>query len=104
MVAEHFLTLIVLIKIGAIHKVQIPNCKTNQPLCYGDLISITDQFKEVLAGIRWSWQKAQAETNGQQNDRCAELENESIRLLPRIGLAYQPTDIPVFAGYANSFT
>ena len=72
-----------------------------------DLISLTDQFK-VLAGIRWSWQEAQAETT--DLTKKPSVINEAAKRIdqaftPRLGLVYQPTkDMSVFASYANSFT
>lgn len=72
-----------------------------------DLISLTDQFK-VLAGIRWSWQEAQAKTNDLSKNPT--VINEAPKRIdqaftPRLGLVYQPTkDLSVFASYANSFT
>jgi len=72
-----------------------------------DLISITDQFK-VLAGIRWSWQEARAETTDLTKNPT--VINEAAKRIdqaftPRLGLVYQPTkDLSVFASYANSFT
>lgn len=72
-----------------------------------DLISLTDQFK-VLAGVRWSWQEAQAKTTDLTKN--PHVINEAAKRIdqaftPRLGLVYQPTkDLSVFASYANSFT
>ncbi|MBF7090169.1 TonB-dependent siderophore receptor [Flavobacterium sp. ALJ2] len=77
---------------------------------FQDLISITEQFK-VLAGLRWSWQEAKAETQ-QLNTKTKQLEllPEVAPLTdqafsPKIGLVYQPTkDMSLFASYSTSFT
>ena len=72
-----------------------------------DLISLTDKFK-VLAGVRWSWQEAQAETtdltkNPTIIDKAAKRMDQAFT--PRVGLVYQPSkDISLFASYSNSFT
>jgi iron complex outermembrane receptor protein len=72
-----------------------------------DLISFTEQIK-VLAGIRWSWQEAQADTH--DLTKSPKTITEGSKKLdnafsPKIGLVYQPTkDMSVFASYSNSFT
>lgn len=73
-----------------------------------DLISITDKIK-VLAGLRWSWQEAQADTydypvaGGEVLTEGAKRKDQAFT--PKAGLVYQPvTSISLFASYANSFT
>ena len=72
-----------------------------------DLISFTEQIK-VLAGIRWSWQEAQADTH--DVTKTPKTVSEGAKKLdnafsPKIGLVYQPTkDMSLFASYSNSFT
>jgi len=72
-----------------------------------DLISFTEQIK-VLAGLRWSWQEAQADTHDLTKnpktitEGAKKLDNA---FSPKIGVVYQPTkDMSVFASYSNSFT
>ncbi len=70
-----------------------------------DLISFTEKIK-LLAGIRWSWQESQADTNNLVKNTITEgakrLDNA---FSPKLGLVYQPTkDMSVFASYSNSFT
>lgn len=70
-----------------------------------DLISFTEKIK-LLAGIRWSWQESQADTNDLVKNTITEgakkLDNA---FSPKVGLVYQPTkDMSVFASYSNSFT
>lgn len=72
-----------------------------------DLISITEQIK-VLAGIRWSWQEAKADTYDLTknpvtvSEGAKKLDNA---FSPKVGLVYQPTkDMSLFASYSNSFT
>ena len=92
---------------------QIVKTDTNRFGAYfQDLISVTEQFK-VLAGIRWSWQEAEATTyketagngkpeNGVPTVGAKKLDNA---FSPKLGLVYQPTkDISLFASYSNSFT
>jgi iron complex outermembrane receptor protein len=72
-----------------------------------DLISFTDKFK-MLAGIRWSWQEAEAETHKLTNTpvtitKGAKLKDEAFS--PKIGFIYQPDkNMSIFASYSNSFT
>ena len=72
-----------------------------------DLISFTDKIK-LLAGLRWSWQESQTET--QDLTKNPKTITESAKKLdnafsPKVGLVYQPTkDMSVFASYSNSFT
>ena len=73
-----------------------------------DLISITDKIK-VLAGLRWSWQEAQADTydypvaGGEVLTEGAKRKDQAFT--PKAGLVYQPvTSVSLFASYANSFT
>ena len=59
-----------------------------------------------MAGIRWSWQESQADTNNLVKNTITEgakrLDNA---FSPKLGLVYQPTkDMSVFASYSNSFT
>ena len=70
-----------------------------------DLISITEKFK-VLAGLRWSWQEAQAETSDLLKNTVTEDKKRiDEAFTPKLGLVYQPTrDMSLFASYANSFT
>lgn len=72
-----------------------------------DLINLSPKLK-VLAGIRWSFQQADAVTT------TYKLRNDSIgfgaikidkAFSPRVGLVYQPTNrTSVFASYSNSFS
>jgi iron complex outermembrane receptor protein len=70
-----------------------------------DLISLTDKFK-VLAGLRWSWQEAQAEnTDLIKNTIKEDPKRIDEAFTPKVGLVYQPTkDLSLFTSYANSFT
>jgi iron complex outermembrane receptor protein len=70
-----------------------------------DLISLTDKFK-VLAGLRWSWQEAQAENTDLINNTIKEDPKRiDEAFTPKVGLVYQPTkDLSLFTSYANSFT
>lgn len=70
-----------------------------------DLISLTEQFK-VLAGIRWSWQEAQAETTDLIKSTVTEDKKRIDEAFsPKVGLVYQPTkNTSLFASYTNSFT
>ena len=85
---------------------QIVTTETNRFGIYAqDLISFTEKIK-LLAGIRWSWQESQAETNNLVKNTITEgakkLDNA---FSPKLGLVYQPTkDMSVFASYSNSFT
>jgi iron complex outermembrane receptor protein len=72
-----------------------------------DLISLTDKFK-VLAGLRWSWQEATADTYN-TTITPALLTRSPNRpdqaFTPKIGLIYQPTSTSsLFASYSSSFT
>ena len=72
-----------------------------------DLISIIDKFK-VLAGVRWSWQESQANT--QDLTKTAVVSKDDVKRIdqaftPKVGLVFQPTkDMSLFASYSNSFT
>ncbi|MFE3848851.1 TonB-dependent siderophore receptor [Flavobacterium sp. LB3P45] len=70
-----------------------------------DLISVTEQFK-VLAGVRWSWQEAQAETSDIiKNTVTEEKKRIDEAFSPKLGLVFQPAkNMSLFASYANSFT
>ncbi|PRZ27959.1 TonB-dependent siderophore receptor [Flavobacterium granuli] len=72
-----------------------------------DLISLTDKFK-VLAGLRWSWQEAQAKNLDLTKSPVA-IKKDANRIdqafTPKLGLVFQPTqDMSLFASYSNSFT
>jgi iron complex outermembrane recepter protein len=99
--------------VPAARNTQIVKTDTNRFGAYfQDLISVTEQFK-VLAGIRWSWQEAEATTyketandgkpeNGLPVVGAKKLDNA---FSPKLGLVYQPTkDVSLFASYSNSFT
>ena len=72
-----------------------------------DLISFTEKFK-MLAGIRWSWQEADAAThklnvNPVSITKGIRLQDKAFS--PKIGFIYQPDkNSSVFASYSNSFT
>ena len=71
------------------------------------MITLTDKFK-VLAGIRWSWQEAQANTHDLTKNPVV-IKEDAKRIdqafTPKLGLVYQPTkDMSLFASYSNSFT
>lgn len=72
-----------------------------------DLISITNKFK-VLAGLRWSWQEAVAETTDFTKTPFTITEAPARvdkAFTPKVGLVFQPTtDMSLFASYSNSFT
>jgi iron complex outermembrane recepter protein len=70
-----------------------------------DLVSLSEQFK-VLAGLRWSWQEAQAETKDVVANTTTEAPKRNDRAFsPKIGVVYQPTTkTSLFASYATSFT
>ena len=74
---------------------------------FQDLISITDNFK-VLAGLRWSWQEAQATTQDlAKNPVVVTKDNKrpDQAFSPKLGLVYQPTkEMSIFASYSNSFS
>ena len=74
---------------------------------FQDLISITDNFK-VLAGLRWSWQEAQATTQDLvKNPVVVTKDNKrpDQAFSPKLGLVYQPTkEMSIFASYSNSFS
>ncbi len=66
-----------------------------------DLISVTEKFK-VLAGIRWSWQEAKAETYIATALPTKRLDDA---FSPKLGIVYQPTkNISLFTSYSSSFT
>ena len=70
-----------------------------------DLISITNYVK-VLAGIRWSWQQAEVETQVYSTGittNGAKTFNKAFS--PKAGLVIQPDKtLSLFASYSNSFT
>lgn len=96
---------------------KIVRTETNRFGVYAqDLISLTEKFK-VLAGIRWSWQEAQAtnynevfaggvQTTAPENaDPKKDAKRIDAAFSPKAGLVYQPTkSTSLFASYANSFT
>ena len=100
----------------ATQRMDIPNSKntrivytdTNRFGVYAqDLISLTEKIK-VLAGIRWSWQESQTETQDLTKNPIT-VTKSSKKLdnafSPKLGLVYQPTkELSVFASYSNSFT
>ena len=66
-----------------------------------DLISVTTKIK-VLAGIRWSWQEAKADTYIETAQQTKRLDNA---FSPKLGLVYQPTkNMSLFTSYSSSFT
>jgi iron complex outermembrane receptor protein len=70
-----------------------------------DLISITNYVK-VLAGIRWSWQQAEVETQVYSTGVTttgAKIFNRAFS--PKAGLVIQPDKtLSLFTSYSNSFT
>ncbi|MBD1394209.1 TonB-dependent receptor [Mucilaginibacter glaciei] len=73
-----------------------------------DLISITSKFK-VLAGLRWSYQKAYRTTifnyDRQQERRGATADKSDNAFSPKLALIYQPVQTTsVYASYTNNFT
>ncbi len=70
-----------------------------------DLISIAEKFK-ILAGLRWSWQEAQAETSDFINNTITKDKKRlDEAFTPKLGLVYQPTkEMSLFTSYSNSFT
>lgn len=70
-----------------------------------DLISISNQLK-LLAGVRWSYQSAQAaQTSYLLKDSVAKgVSKNDQAFSPRLGLVYKPfSRTAFFASYANSF-
>jgi iron complex outermembrane recepter protein len=70
-----------------------------------DLLSVTKQFK-VLAGIRWSWQEAVADTYNfsPQNSIVKGEAIQNKAFSPKLGLVYQPNpNTSLFSSYSNSF-
>lgn len=85
---------------------KIVKTETNRFGIYAqDLISLTEKIK-VLAGIRWSWQEAQAETSDLIKKTVTKDKNRFDEAFsPKVGLVYQPTkNTSLFASYSNSFT
>lgn len=91
---------------------KIVRTETNRFGVYAqDLISFTEKIK-VLAGIRWSWQEAQATNYGTSTvapDEDTNPKKDPKRLdrafSPKVGIVYQPVkNMSLFASYANSFT
>jgi len=84
-----------------------------------ELVSLNDKLK-VLAGIRWSWQEAEAtnynelyvaatnvQTQAPINDPNPKKDAKRLdrAFSPKVGVVYQPTkSTSLFASYANSFT
>ncbi|MBE0393757.1 TonB-dependent siderophore receptor [Flavobacterium sp. PL002] len=87
---------------------KIVKTETNRFGVYAqDLISLTEKFK-VLAGIRWSWQEAQVNTED-LTTTPTKITDDANRVdqafTSKVGLVYQPTTaLSLFASYANSFT
>lgn len=73
-----------------------------------DLISLSDKFK-VMAGLRWSYQKALVsdiynQINGTQM-KGSNAAKADQAFSPKFGIVYQPiTSMAVFASYSNNFT
>jgi iron complex outermembrane receptor protein len=69
-----------------------------------NLMCVTKQFK-VLAGIRWYWQEAIADTynfNPQSIINGNPIQNTAFS--PKLGLVYQPNiNTSLFSSYSNSF-
>lgn len=87
---------------------------------FQDLVSI-NQYVKVLAGLRWSWQQAEATTTKEVIEKknnvnviTTTYENAipvtgaktlNRAFSPKAGLVIQPTtDLSLFASYSNSFT
>lgn len=73
-----------------------------------DLISITEKFK-VLAGLRWSWQEQEVDTENFTSSVSTGIttspKKKDVAWSPKAGLVYQPvSSVSLFASYANSFT
>ncbi|RWY55671.1 TonB-dependent receptor [Mucilaginibacter gilvus] len=73
-----------------------------------DLISLTSKFK-VLAGVRWSYQKAFQSTilnyNTQKVTRGTAVDKTDKAFSPKVALIYQPQQTTsVYASYTNNFT
>lgn len=76
---------------------------------FQDLISLTDKWK-ILAGLRWSWQEAQADTDTYDIEEevwstATGPKKKDQAFTPKAGLIFQPVkSMSIFASYANSFT
>ncbi|WP_439558721.1 TonB-dependent siderophore receptor, partial [Dyadobacter sp.] len=73
-----------------------------------DLISLTTKFK-VLAGVRWSHQKAFQTTifnqEKQQERRGTAADKKDNAFSPKLALIYQPVQTSsIYASYTNNFT
>lgn len=73
-----------------------------------DLISLSDKFK-VMAGLRWSYQKALVSDIYNLIDGTQIKGNNVAKadqaFSPKVGIVYQPiTSMAVFASYSNNFT
>jgi iron complex outermembrane receptor protein len=77
----------------------------NFGIYFQDLISIKEKIK-ILAGVRWSWQEAQAENNHLiSNNISTDEKRKSSAFSPKIGWVYQPTNnTSIFTSYSNSFS
>lgn len=77
----------------------------NFGIYFQDLISIQEKIK-ILAGVRWSWQEAQAENNNLiSNSISTDAKRISSAFSPKIGVVYQPcNNTSIFTSYSNSFT
>jgi iron complex outermembrane receptor protein len=68
-----------------------------------DLISFNEKLK-VLAGLRWSWQQAQVDTQEIGKNPSLAPKRKDLAFSPKLGLVFQSTkEISLFASYANSF-
>jgi iron complex outermembrane receptor protein len=76
----------------------------NFGIYFQDLISIKEKIK-ILAGVRWSWQEAQAKNNNLiSNSITTDDKRISSAFSPKIGIVYQPTNnTSIFTSYSNSF-
>ncbi|MEO6286948.1 MAG: TonB-dependent receptor [Dyadobacter sp.] len=73
-----------------------------------DLVSLTSKFK-VLAGVRWSYQKAFQTTifnrEKQQERRGTAPDKSDNAFSPKVALIYQPVQTSsIYASYTNNFT
>ncbi|WP_031526418.1 TonB-dependent receptor [Dyadobacter crusticola] len=73
-----------------------------------DLITLTSKFK-VLAGVRWSYQKAFQSTifnqEKQQERRGTAADKKDKAFSPKVALIFQPVQTSsIYASYTNNFT
>jgi iron complex outermembrane receptor protein len=90
---------------SAINTKIVETITNNFGVYFQDLISIQKKIK-ILAGIRWSWQEAQAENNNLiSNNVITDEKRISSAFSPKIGVVYQPNNnTSIFTSYSNSFT